>query len=71
MNFKLVIQIPIHKMKLLQNYFKCLGLHIIFNSGTEFFSIDIINLIIPFMEKTNIKFEIININNLRYGYNNF
>ncbi len=59
-NFKLVIQIPIHKMKLLQNYFKCLGLHIIFDGGTEFFSIDIINLIIPFMEKLilNLKLSI-------------
>jgi len=36
---------------------KCLGLHIIFDGGTEFFSVDIINLIIPYLEKTIINNE--------------
>lgn len=70
-NFKLVIQIPKDKMrlleKLLQNYFKSLDLHIIYNGGTEFFNIGIINLIIPYLEKTNIKFKVLSveeINNL-------
>jgi hypothetical protein len=69
--FELVIQIPKDKMKilekLLQNYFKSLGLHIIFDGGTEFFNVDIINLIIPYLEKTNIKFTVLSdekINNL-------
>ena len=39
--FELVVQIPHDKMKilekLLQNYFKSLDLHIIFDGGTEFF----------------------------------
>jgi len=69
--FKLVIKITKNKMKLLekilQNYFKCLGFHIIFDGGTEFFNVDIINLIIPYLEKTNIKFTVLSdeeINNL-------
>ena len=61
--FKLVIQIPKNKMKLLekllQNYFKSLNLHVIFDGGTEFFNIDIINIIISYLEKTNIQFKIL------------
>ena len=70
-NFKLVIKIPTDKMKLLEillkNYFKSLGLHIIFDGGTEFFNVNIINLIIPYLKKTNIVFTVLSdeeINNL-------
>ena len=70
-NFKLVIKIPKDKMKLLekllQNYFKSLGLHIIFDGGTEFFNVDIINLIISYLKKTTIDFNVLSaeeINNL-------
>jgi len=62
-HFKLVIKISKDKMKLLekllQNYFKSLGLHIIFDGGTEFFYIDIVNLIIPYLHKTNIDFTVL------------
>ena len=69
--FKLVIKIVKDKMKLLekllQNYFKSLGLHIIFDDGTEFFNVNIINLIIPYLKKTIINFTVLSdeeINNL-------
>ena len=69
--FELVVQIPNDKMKilekLLQNYFKSLDLHIIFDGGTEFFKNDIIKLVIPFLQKLNIKFKVLSrneINNL-------
>jgi len=77
--FELVIQIHHNKMKilekLLQNYFKSLDLHIIFNGGTEFFKNDIIKLVIPFLQKINIKFKVLSrneINNLiRKSYYQF
>jgi len=77
--FELVVQIPHDKMKilekLLQNYFKSLNLHIIFDGGTEFFKNDIIKLIIPFLQKINIKFKVLSrneINNLiRKSYYQF
>jgi len=69
--FELVVQIPYDKMKilekLLQNYFKSLNLHIIYDGGTEFFKNDIIKLVIPFLQKINIKFKVLSrneINNL-------
>ena len=77
--FELVVQIPHDKMKilekLLQNYFKSLDLHIIFDGGTEFFKNDIIKLVIPFLQKINIKFKVLSrneINNLiRKSYYQF
>ena len=77
--FELVIQIPHDKMKilekLLQNYFKSLDLHIIYDGGTEFFKNDIIKLVIPFLQKINIKFKVLSrneINNLiRKSYYQF
>jgi hypothetical protein len=77
--FELVVQIPHDKMKilekLLQNYFKSLDLHIIYDGGTEFFKNDIIKLVIPFLQKINIKFKVLSrneINNLiRKSYYQF
>lgn len=61
--YKLVIKIPFDKMqiieKLLHYYFKSLNLYIILDAGTEYFKIDIIDLIIPYLEKTIIQFEIL------------
>jgi hypothetical protein len=61
--YKLVIKIQFNKMqiieKLLHNYFKSLNLYIILDAGTEYFKIDIIDLIIPYLEKTIIQFEIL------------
>ena len=69
--FELVIQIPKDKMKilekLLQNYFKSLDLHILYDGGTDFFKNDIIKLVIPFLQKININFKVLSkneINNL-------
>jgi len=69
--FELVIQIPKDKMKilekLLQNYFKSLDLHILYDGGTDFFKNDIIKLVIPFLKKININFKVLSkneINNL-------
>jgi superfamily II DNA or RNA helicase len=45
--------------KMLQNYFNCLGFHIQYDGGTEFYKRDIINLIIPYLEKTNVKFKVL------------
>jgi hypothetical protein len=53
--------------KILQNYFKSLDLHIIYDGGTEFLKNDIIKLVISFLQKINIKFKVlsrIEINNL-------
>lgn len=61
--FKLVIEIPKDKMriieKLLQTYFNTLGFHIKFNGGTEFYKLDIITQIVPYLEKTNINFRVL------------
>lgn len=61
--------------KLLQNYFKSLDLHIIFDGGSEFFKNDIIKLVIPFLQKININFKVLSrneINNLiRKSYYQF
>jgi superfamily II DNA or RNA helicase len=45
--------------KMLQNYFNSLGFHIQYDGGTEFYKRDIIRLIVPYLEKTNIKFKVI------------
>ena len=61
--------------KILQNYFKSLDLHIIYDGGTEFLKNDIIKLVISFLQKINIKFKVlsrIEINNLiRKSYYKF
>jgi predicted helicase len=59
--FELVIEMSdIDKIeKALQNYFNSLGLHIKFDGGSEFYKREIINLIIPYLQKTNIKFKIL------------
>ena len=62
-NFELVIEMPKEVIgiveKLLQNNFNSLGLHIQRDGGTEFYKRDIIPLIVPYLEKTNIQFRII------------
>jgi superfamily II DNA or RNA helicase len=45
--------------KMLQNYFKCLGLHRKRNAGTEFFKITIIEMIIPYLRRKNINFRVL------------
>ena len=67
--FKLVIKILSHDdtfiERLLQRYFK--NYHLKIDGGSEFYSIHIINEIIPFLSKTNIKFKVLSqteINNL-------
>jgi predicted helicase len=61
--FDIVIEIPKDKMriieKILQTYFNTLGFHIKFNGGKEFYKRDIINLIVPYLEKTNIPFKVL------------
>lgn len=62
-NFEMVIEMSKEVIgiveKLLQNYFNSLGLHIQYDGGTEFYKRDIISLIVPYLEKTNIKFKIL------------
>jgi superfamily II DNA or RNA helicase len=62
-NFDVVIEIPKDKKriieKLLQTYFNTLGFHIKFNGGKEFYNRDIIPLILPYLEKTNIQFKVL------------
>ena len=62
-NFELVIEMSKEVIgiveKFLQNYFNSLGFHIKFDGGTEFYKRDIIRLIVPYLEKTNIKFKVI------------
>ena len=62
-NFELVIQMSrdiVGKLeKMLHNYFRCSGLHIQHSGGTEFYKRDILQHIIPFLEKTNIDFKAI------------
>lgn len=59
--FELVIELPLDKMslveKLLQNYF--MEYNIYFDGGTEFYDKQIINMIIPFLEKTNVLFKVL------------
>ena len=45
--------------KMLQNYFKCLGHHIMYDGGTEFFNIAIIELIVPYLQLTVVKFRVL------------
>jgi predicted helicase len=69
--FIMVIEIDLEIMDLLekdlQKYFNSLGLNIKFNAGVEFYNKKIIDLIIPFLDKINIKYKILTeneINNL-------
>ena len=61
--FGLVIEMDINYIdrveKMLQNYFNCLGYHIRFDGGSEFYHKDIITQIVPFLEKTNILFKVL------------
>ena len=61
--FTCVIEIPKDKMnileKMLQKYFTSLGYYIKYDGGTEFFNKDIISLIIPYLQKTNIDFRVL------------
>ena len=45
--------------KMLQKYFTTIGFHIQYDGGTEFYKRGIINLITPYLEKTNIKFKVL------------
>jgi len=60
--FSLIIQIlnydDVFTEKLLQRYFK--NYHLKRNGGTEFYNKKIMDEIIPFLEKTNIKFKVLN-----------
>ena len=62
-NFDLVIEMPKDVIgiveKLLQTYFKILEFHIQYDGGTEFYNRDIILLIVPYLEKTNIQFKVL------------
>ena len=63
--FKLVVEIDYNKMaileKLLQNYFKSLGYHIHINGGTEFYNYIVLDSIIEFINKTNLEYRILSI----------
>lgn len=53
--------------KMFQNYSSTLGYHIKYDGGKEFFNIKIIDILIPYLNKTNIKYRILTkdeINNL-------
>jgi superfamily II DNA or RNA helicase len=62
-NFEIVIEMSKDLIgiveKMLQNYFNSLGFHIKYDAGTEFYNLAIIKLIVPYLEKTNIKFKVI------------
>ena len=45
--------------KMLQNYFKCLGHHVSYDGGTEFFNIAIVDMIIPYLCLTTINFRVL------------
>lgn len=72
-NFDLVIEMSQHKIgvieKCLQYYFK--EFHIKFDGGSEFYDNQIIDLIVPYLQKTTIKFRVLSteeINNLLNCY---
>lgn len=62
-NFDLVIEVPRNKVviieKMLQSYFTTLGYHVKYDAGTEFFKLDIIPLIVPYMENLAINFRVL------------
>lgn len=61
--FDPVIEVPKERSsiieKMLQKYFTNRGFHIYKNGGTEFFKQNIIPLIVPYLEKTNIPFRVL------------
>ena len=61
--FAMVIEIDLiildNVEKKLQIYFNELNLHIKFNAGIEFYKKEIINFIIPYFDKNNIKYKIL------------
>lgn len=61
--FALVLEMPVESVgiveRMLQKYFNSMGLHIQFDGGTEFYKNDIIELVVPYMEKTNIVFRVL------------
>ena len=61
--FVLVLELPKDKAaiieKMLQNYFAALGYHVRYDGGTEFFHIDIIHLIVPYMKNLAINFRVL------------
>lgn len=62
-NFELVIEMPRENIgtieQMLQKYFTSLGQHIQYDGGREFYKRDIINQIVPYLEKTNINFKLL------------
>jgi len=61
--FEYAIELDIKKLdiieKLLQNHFKLLGYHYYLDGGIEFFTKDIIPLIIPYLKTLNLQFTIL------------
>jgi superfamily II DNA or RNA helicase len=61
--FEYAIELDIKKLdiieKLLQNHFKLLGYHYYLDGGIEFFTKDIIPLIIPYLKTLNLQFTVL------------
>ena len=61
--FEFAIELDIKKLdiieKLLQNHFKLLGYHYYLDGGIEFFTKDIIPLIIPYLKTLNLQFTVL------------
>lgn len=61
--FELVIEMPYSIIttveRMLQTYFNRMGFHIKFDGGCEFYNYAIIKHILPYLEKTNIKFRVL------------
>jgi predicted helicase len=61
--FEFAIELEIKKLdiieKLLQNHFKLLGYHYYLDGGIEFFTKDIIPLIIPYLKTLNLQFTVL------------
>jgi predicted helicase len=61
--FTFVISVPEKYVaqieKMLQRYFTSMGYHIYIDGGTEFYNVKCIPLIVPFLEKTNIPFQVL------------
>ena len=61
--FELAIELDIKKLdiieKLLQNHFKLLGYYYYLDGGIEFFTKDIITLIIPYLKTLNLQFTVL------------
>jgi len=61
--FYLVIEVDLDKMRLLEKmmhrYFKSIGMWMNSNGGTEFYKKDIVELIIPYLQNTSVKFKVL------------